>query len=64
MDIEFDPADLVKAFEGSPKKLTKLCNCVETVILSDGSLAEIQIVITTKEEEFIKHHNKMRGYIN
>jgi len=49
MVFQFDGKAFLDMF--SPR-YNKLSNCVKTVVLPDGRIAEIQIVITTIESDF------------
>ncbi len=63
MDIEFNSTELIQRFENSEHKLRKLSQCAEVVILSDGTLAQIQISLTTYESEFLKEGDALKGYV-
>ncbi len=61
MIFQFDGQKFLNAF--SPR-YSKLSNCVTTVVLPDGRIAEMQIIITTVENDFCTKTNTMNAIIN
>ncbi len=49
MIFQFDGQEFLDRF--SPK-YNKLSNCIKTVVLPDGRVAQMQITITTNEDDF------------
>lgn len=54
MNIEFESQDILKRMAND---FADLRHCVERVILPDGRIAEVKILVTTKEIDFCELHN-------
>ncbi len=61
MTFQFDGQKFLDAFSA---RYNKLSNCVTTVVLPDGRIAELQIVITTVENDFCTKTDTMSAIIN
>ena len=60
MIFQFDGQEFLDTF--SPHFI-KLSNCVTTVVLPDGRVAEMQIIITTVENEFCTQTDTMSAVV-
>jgi hypothetical protein len=61
MLFQFDGQEFVNNFS---TRYAKLSNHVKTMVLPDGRMAQIQIVITTNENEFCVQQDTMNAIIN
>lgn len=62
MIFEFDSKQITARFDNSEPKLKTLAHCVERVVLSDGRIAEVQVIVTCEENKFVREVNTMTGW--
>ncbi len=61
MIFQFDGQEFLDNFN---PKYSKLSNCVKTIVLPDGRMAQMQITITTEESEFCTKLDTMNAVLN
>jgi hypothetical protein len=61
MILKFDGQEFLDKFNPRYKKLS---NCVKTVILPDGRVAQMQIIITTDENDFCTKVDTMNAVVH
>lgn len=61
MIFQFDGQEFVDSFSA---RYSKLSNCVKTIVLPDGRMAQIQIIITADENEFCTKADTMNAVLN
>lgn len=61
MIFQFDGRHFLAKF--SPR-YSKLSQCVKTIVLPDGRIAQMQITITTNEEDFCTQIDQMNAVVN
>ncbi len=60
MIFQFDGQEFLERFSA---KYTKLSNCIKTVVLPDGRVAQMQITITTNEDDFCNKVGQMSAIV-
>lgn len=60
MEVQFNTKDLLSRFDSSFRK-TSLC--IESVVLPDGRVCEIQIIATTDTKEFFNEVDNIQAFL-
>lgn len=61
MIFQFDGQQFTDKFSPSYSKLSQ---CIKTIVLPDGRVAQMQITITTNEDDFCNKVDQMSAVIN